>query len=320
MSALLRYVGRRFLSAIPTLFGLTLVGFLLVHLVPGGPVEAMLGPHATPSTIRAVDRLYGLDAPLPIQYAKWLWQVIHLNLGSSYVYNQPVTLLIAENIPRTLSVLGLAILCSLLFSLGLGTWQAYRAHGWADHLCTALSYFFYSMPIFWLAMLLLIEFALERNWLPAGGIASPLATQGGFTEWAVHLVLPVGTIVIATLAGWSRYMRSAVLEALAQDYVRTARAKGLSEARVLWRHALRNALLPVVTLLGFSLPNLFSGALLVEMVFNYPGLGLLFYNAAVDRDYPVVLGGVLVVGLMTILGNLLADVLYTLVDPRIRLR
>ena len=317
MTHVLAFVARRLLEAVPTLFGLTLVGFAIVHLVPGGPAETLLGPHATPATIALVNRLYGLNDPLPVQYLKWLGQLLHGNLGTSYFYGEPVFALILENLPRTLAVLGIAIAISHLLAVALGTWQGYRAGSSLDHLLTALSYFFYSMPIFWLGMILIRVFALDLGWFPAGGIASPTDTLTGFPEWAVHVVLPVATIVVATVAGWSRYMRSAMLETLAEDYIRTARAKGLPEAVVVLKHALRNSLLPLITLLGFSLPNLFSGALLVETIFNYPGLGLLFYNAALQRDYPVVLGGVLMIGVLTVLGNLLADILYALVDPRI---
>lgn len=313
-----RYVIRRLLQAVPTLVGLTILSFLIVHAVPGGPAQAILGPRATPIRIAEVNRQFGLNRPLPIQYALWFWQLLHLNLGTSYFYNQSVSSLIAINLPRTLAIVGIGVLVAHLVSIVLGSLQSYRKNSAFDHITMVLAYFFYSMPTFWLGIILILLFSIGLGWFPTGGISNATETSAGFSVWAAHIALPVTTIVIGTVAGWGRYMRSSMNQILIQDYIRTARAKGLGEFAVVFKHALRNSLLPLITLFGLSLPSLFGGALYVEVVFNYPGMGLLFWDGAVQRDYPIVLGGVVVVGLLTIAGNLIADLLYALVDPRIQ--
>jgi peptide/nickel transport system permease protein len=315
-----QYVIRRLLESIPTFIGITIVSFVIIHLVPGNIAQVFLGPRATPFLIAQVNRELGLNKPVPVQYLDWLWQLLHGNLGVSYFQNQSVWQLILINVPRTLAIVGIGVLISHVLSIVLGVFQAYKRNTWIDHVLTAVSYFFYSMPVFWLGVIMIIVFSIDINWLPSGGISNPLVTNPGFGSWAQHIALPVATLVLWTVAGWGRYMRSATSESLIQDYIRTARAKGLSDLTVLLKHALRNSIMPLITLFGLSLPALFSGALLIEVVFNYPGLGLLFYNAAIQRDYPVVLGGVVVIGTLTVLGNLIADVLYSLVDPRIQYR
>ena len=313
-----RYLVNRLLQAIPTIIGLTMLSFLIVHAVPGGPAQAMLGPRATPARVAAVNQEFGLNRPLPVQYVIWFWQLLHLNLGTSYFYNESVASLIAINLPRTLAIVGIGVLFAHLISIALGSLQSYRKNSAFDHIAMVIAYFFYSMPTFWLGIILIVLFSIGLGWFPTGGISNATETSAGFGVWASHIILPIATIVIGTVAGWGRYMRSSMNEILIQDYIRTARAKGLGEFVVVYKHALRNSLLPLITLFGLSLPSLFGGALYVEVVFNYPGMGLLFWDGATQRDYPVVLGGVVVVGVLTILGNLLADVLYALVDPRIQ--
>ena len=313
-----QYIARRLLESIPTFLGITIVSFIIIHLVPGNIAQVFLGPKATPFLIAQVNRELGLDKPIPVQYLDWLWQLLHGNLGISYFQNQSVWSLIMINVPRTLAIVGIGVLLSHVISIVLGAFQAYKRNSLIDHLLTAVSYFFYSMPVFWLGVIMIVVFSIDINWLPSGGISNPLISNPGFGSWISHIVLPIATLVLWTVAGWGRYMRAATSEALIQDYIRTARAKGLTDLAVLIWHALRNSLLPLITLFGLALPSLFSGALLIEVVFNYPGLGLLFYNAAIQRDYPVVLGGVVVIGSLTVIGNLIADVLYSIVDPRIR--
>lgn len=313
-----RFVVRRFLQAIPALWGISVISFVLVHIVPGGPAQAMLGPRATPLRIAAVNRQFGLNKPLWQQYTNWLWQLLHGNLGVSYFYNETVWHLIAVNMPRTLAIVGLGVLIAHILSIILGSIQAYYRDTKFDYMMTALTYFFYSMPVFWPGILFIIIFSIDLGWFPSGGLSSALNSNPGFGSWVAHTTLPVFTLVLTTVAGWGRYMRTTMVDTLVQDYVRTARSKGLSEFIVVIKHALRNSVLPLITLLGFSLPNLFSGALLIEVVFNYPGMGLLFWNAAMQRDYPIILGVVVITGVLTILGNLLADILYSLVDPRIQ--
>jgi len=315
-----QYLLRRLLESVPTFLGITIVSFIIIHLVPGNVAQVFLGPKATPFLIAQVNHELGLDKPLPVQYVIWLWQLLHGNLGNSYFQNESVWQLILTNVPRTLAIVGISVVIADAVAIVMGVYQAYRRNSVLDHVLTSIAYFFYSMPGFWLSIVMIVVFSVDLNLFPSGGISNPLIANPGLGSWVAHITLPVFTLVLWNVAGWSRYMRAATTEALIQDYVRTARAKGLGEFVVLVRHALRNSLLPMITLFGFSLPALFSGALVVEVVFNYPGLGLLFYNAAIQRDYPVVLGGVVVIGTLTVLGNLLADVLYGVADPRIQYR
>lgn len=313
-----RYAAQRAIQAIPTLLLITVVSFVLMHIIPGGPAEAMLGNKATPELIARINRSLGLNKPLYVQYWVWLQHLVTGNLGYSYSYHQSVLSLIELNLPRTLLLVVTAIVISHVVAILVGVYQSAHRSGVWDHVITVITYFTYSMPTFWLGILLLGWFAVRLGWLPTGGLSNILIAHPGFLSYVRHLILPALTLILVTVAGWSRYMRSSMIETLVEDYVRTARAKGASEARVLFRHALRNALLPLITLAGMSLPLLFSGALIIEMIFDYPGMGLLFWDAAQARDYPVLLGIVVVVGFLTVLGNFLADILYGIVDPRIQ--
>lgn len=315
---MVKYIGYRLIQAIPALIGITIIGFVLVHIVPGGPAQAMLGAKATPQKIAEIDRIYGLNKPVIVQYGIWMGKLLHGNLGQSYFYDQSVWSLIRENLPRTLAIVGIGIVVAHILSVLLGSLQAYYKNSLFDHLTTSVAYFFYAMPPFWLGIIMVMIFSVYLNWFPSGGLTNPLNPTPGVGSWVAHTTLPVVTIVINTIAGWSVYMRSSMDETLVQDYIRTARAKGVGEAVVLMKHGLRNSILPLITLLGFALPNLLAGALYIEVVFNYPGMGLLFWNAATQRDYPVVLGVVVLTGVLTIIGNLLADLLYGLIDPRIQ--
>lgn len=315
---MLKYLVRRIFESIPTLVGITVIVFFIVHLVPGGPAYAMLGPKASPAMVARINHQFGLDKPLWVQYGIWFWQLLHGNLGYSYFQQQSVWSLIWQAAPKTLSIVGIGILLSDIISIVMGVYQAYRRNGIFDYTATALGYFFYSMPIFWLGILMIVWFSIALGWFPSGGVQDPGQNVVTFGVWASHIALPVITIVIATVSYWGRFMRAAVIESLVQDYVRTARAKGVGEWGVLFKHAFRNSLLPLITLLGFSVPALFTGALIIEEIFNYPGLGLLFWNAALQRDYPVVLGTTIIVGFLSVVGNLIADMLYGMVDPRIQ--
>ncbi len=297
------------------LLGVSIVAFILLHLLPGGPARAELGLRATPGQIRAFDLRYGLLKPLPVQYLDWLNQLIHGNLGFSYKQNQTVDALLANNIPRTLLLVGVATLLALIIAIPMGLYQAVRRNKPEDYALTGMSFLFYSMPSFFLGIILIILFSDVLPWLPSTGptAQTPLWNQ------IPNLLLPMITLTLVTLALFSRYMRSSVIESLIQDYIRTATAKGLSRREILTRHVLRNALLPVVTLIGLSLPGILSGALIVESLFNYPGMGLLFWNAAITDDFPVMLGTTIVVGVAVVVGSLLADVLYAVLDPRVRI-
>jgi len=313
-----RLILRRAAEATPTLLLLTFLSFVLIHIVPGGPATAMLGDQATPELVAQINHALGLDRPLGVQYLIWLGHLLRGDFGYAYTYHETVLRLITTNLPHTLMLVVTAIAISHLIAIAVGIYQATHRNSWVDHVLTGVVYFLYSMPSFWLGIILVSIFAYKMGWLPAGGITNPTDAHPGLETLAVHLVLPPATLVLLTVAGWSRYVRSSMIEALVQDYIRTAEAKGVSRGRLLVRHAFKNALLPLITLVGLSLPFLFSGAVIIETVFNYPGMGLLFWDAAGSRDYPVLLGIVVIVGVLTVLGNLLADVLYGWADPRIK--
>jgi peptide/nickel transport system permease protein len=310
------YLVRRVAQAVVVLLLVTVVVFVLVHLVPGGPARALLGPRASPQQVRAFVVANGYDRPLYVQYGHYLWQLLHGNLGFSYHYNQSVASLLGEDLPKSALLVGLSVAVAVVVAVPLGVLQAVRRNRPVDYALTGASFFFYSMPVFWLGIVLVMVFAVDLHVLPPEGPQG--ATVGAVLRQPTALVLPVFTLSLITIASFSRYMRSSMLDQLAEDYVRTARAKGLSEHAVLFRHLLRNALVPIVTLLGLSLPSILSGALVTESVFNYPGMGLLFWNAATTKDYPVLLGFTLVVGVATVAGSLLADLAYAWLDPRIR--
>lgn len=315
-----RLAGQRVLQAIPTLLLITVISFILLHVAPGGPAQIMLGDRATPALVRQINHSLGLDKPLYQQYGIWIWQYLHGNFGYSYAYHQSVISLIGQNLPHTLILVLSAIILSHVLAIIVGSLQAYWRNSVGDHLATAVIYFLYAMPPFWLGLVLISIFAVRFRLLPSGGFSDTLSTTPSLGSILIHLILPATTLLLVTVAGWSRYMRASMSRVLIEDYVRTARSKGAGEGRVVVRHALKNAMLPLITLGGFSIPALFSGALVIEVIFNYPGMGLLFWNAANQRDYPVLLGIIVIVGFLTVLGNLLADLLYAWADPRINLQ
>ena len=311
---MIRFILRRFGQSIVVVIGVTIATFILLHLLPGSPIRAILGPRATPLAVHQLTVELGLNKPIPVQYAVWVNNLLHLNLGYSYKLDQPVTALLAERIPKTLFLVGVSLILAIIIAIPLGVLMAVRRTKPDDYVLTGLSFIFYSMPTFWLGLLLIGLFSAILNWFP------PEAPQDQFSVFSQlnGMVLPVATLTLVTVALFSRYTRSSVLEQSIQDYVRTARSKGLSNGAVLFHHVLRNALIPVITLIGLSLGGILSGAVVVESVFNYPGMGLLFFQSAVDDDFPVLLGVTVVVALATVAGNLIADLLYAVIDPRIR--
>ncbi len=308
------YIVRRLLDSLLVVLIVTLFVFLLLHALPGGIVRSQLGLKATPVEIRALEQQEGLLRPLPEQYFLWIGNLIHGNLGFSYKLNQPVGSLLREYVPRTLLLVGSSLAISLAIALPVGLWQGKRRNRFDDRALTAIMMTFYSMPSFLLGVVLIVVLNI---WLPAFP-ATAEAFGTGYQADIAGLVLPVMTLALAGISYFSRYMRSAVIDNLLEDYVRTAYAKGNSGRRVLLRHVLRNSLLGTVTLVGLAIPYVLSGSLVVEALFDFPGVGLLFYNAAQDRDYPVLLGVLLVITVATVLGNLMADVAYGVLDPRVR--
>jgi peptide/nickel transport system permease protein len=310
------YIIRRIGQAVIVLLGVTLLVFILQHLLPGSIARAIIGPRASRSQIAAFNHEYGLDRPLPLQYLSFLNQIIHGNLGYSFKQNMSVDSIVIHDLPNDILLVGGSLVLALLIAIPLGVLQAVRRNKLADYTATGISFLLYSMPAYLLGLLLISVFAVNLRLLPAEAPQEPTIT--GILSDPAGLVLPVATLTLVTCALFSRYMRSSAIENLAQDYIRTARAKGLGQMAILSRHLLRNSLIPVVTLVGLSLPGILTFGLIVEDLFNFPGIGLAYYNAAVNGDYPVVFGVTVLVALATVLGNLFADVAYAVLDPRVR--
>jgi peptide/nickel transport system permease protein len=309
------YLARRVGQALVVVVGVMVLTFVMVHLEPGSAARATLGIRATPGRIAVFDRANGLNQSLAAQFTSYVRQVVTGNLGTSYSLQQPVSTLIAQRLPRDAVLLGLSTVLALAVALPLGIYQAVRRNGLGDNTVTVVAFVLYSMPDFFFALLLIAVFSVQFHLLPSQ--APQAVTVGGILADPRALVLPVVTLTLGSVSGYSRYMRSSAIDALAQDYIRVVRAKGLPERLVLFRHVLRNSLLPVITILGLSAPGVVAGAVIAEEVFNYPGMGLLFFQAATSHDYPILLGSTLVVGIATVLGNLAADTAYSLLDPRI---
>jgi peptide/nickel transport system permease protein len=310
------YLVRRAGQAVAVVIGVMIVTFILIHLEPGSVARSILGIRATSDRIAIFNATYGLNQPLYKQLADYVEQVARGNLGTSYYLQQPVSALFAQRLPRDLLLLGSSTAAALLVSLPMGIYQAVRRGGVMDNLLGAASFTLYCMPAFWIAVMLVAILAVQTHvFLPE----APAGTSvGSMLAQPRALALPVLTLTLVQVSGFSRYMRSAAIDVLAQDFLRVVRAKGLPERLVLSRHELRNALLPVVTIVGLSLPGLVTGAIVVEEVFNYQGMGLLFFDAATHHDFPVLLGSTLIVGTATVIGSLLADIAYALLDPRVR--
>jgi peptide/nickel transport system permease protein len=314
---MISFLIRRFGQSIAVIAGVLITTFVMIHLLPGSPARATLGARATPVAIAAFNHANGYDRPLVDQFLAYVSRVIHGNLGFSYLQNQSVIDLIKELLPKDIILVGFAYAIALVVAIPLGVYQAVRRNRAGDYIATGFAFILYSMPSFFLAFLLIAAFSVKFRVFAAeapqgGSVGSILSDPRG-------LVLPVLTLALITIAQFSRYMRSSAIENLAQDYIRTARAKGMSERTVLIRHLTRNCLVPIVTLLGLSLPVVVSGALVIEDVYNYPGMGLEFFKAATTQDYPVLLGFTLFIGVATVLGNLFADLGYVMLDPRVRL-
>jgi peptide/nickel transport system permease protein len=310
------YLIRRTGQAVVVVAGVMVLTFGLIHMEPGSVARSVLGLRATSNRIAIFNATYGLNQPLYKQFIAYVSQVAHGNLGTSYYLQQPVAALFAQRLPRDLLLLGSSTVLALLISLPMGIYQAVRRGGVGDITLGAVSFTLYCMPAFWFAVMLVAIFAVQTHiFLPE----APAGTSiGSMLVQPRALLLPILTLTLIQMAGFSRYVRSAVMDTLAQDFLLVARAKGLPERLVLSRHVLRNSLLPVITVVGLSLPGLVTGAIVVEEVFNYQGMGLLFFDAAAHHDFPVLLGSTLLVGVVTVAGNLAADICYAVLDPRVR--
>jgi peptide/nickel transport system permease protein len=296
----------------------SLITFVLLHILPGGPARSILGRAATPAQIARFNHDEGYDQPWPEQYVRWVQNSLEGNLGFSRVLNQPVAEAIGDRLPKTVVLTLAATLAAIALAIPVGTLQAVRRNQWSDHVLTGLQLLLYGTPAYLMGFVLILVFAVWLRWLPAEApqsesVAAILASPQG-------LVLPVGTLAVIIGAQFSRYVRSSVIETLSQDFVRTAAAKGVPPWAILWRHVLPNSLISIVTILGLWLPFIMGGTLITEVLFNYPGMGVLFWTAAQADDFPILLGVVTVLALAVVVGNLLADLVYGLLDPRTRKR
>ena len=313
-----RYLRNRIGQSLLLLLGVSVIGFALMHLAPGGPLAVYtLNPTVTAQDIERVKHQFGLDQPVYVQYVKWASGLVTGHWGYSFFGGRPVGIIVLERLPATLELMGSSLALALVIGVTTGILGAVRRNSIIDYATATAAMLALSLPTFWFGLLGIYVFAQTLGWLPAGGIAS--TGGGGLLDRLQHLLLPMLVLAFVLVAQWSRYTRSAMLEILTQDYMRTARAKGLGAARVLLGHGLRAALVPLVTLAGLQLPLLVGGALVTETVFSWPGMGLLFVNALGMRDYPVLMAILMVGALVVVLGNLLADIVVALIDPRIRL-
>jgi peptide/nickel transport system permease protein len=313
-----RYIARRLAQMIPLLFGITVVLFAVIQAAPGGPEAALLESDRfiDPAMIEAYRERLGVDRPLPVQYVRWLGGALRGDLGVSFSTTRPVSEMIVERLPATLELMGASFLLAAALAFGLGVFSAVRQYSWFDHVGTGVSFVGIAMPVFWFALILQLVFAVWLGWLPVAGTETVGASSLG--DHLLHLVLPASVLSFRYVAGWSRYLRSSMLDALRADFVRTARAKGLSERVVVGGHALRNAMIPVVSVMALNLSGLFSGAVITETIFAWPGIGRMFVQAMFSRDYPLLMGILLLGSTMVIVFNLVADILYGVLDPRIR--
>jgi peptide/nickel transport system permease protein len=323
---MLSYISRRLLMMVPLMFGITIISFIVIHLAPGGPVEVQIEMQmkASAEARENLKRLYGLDKPLHEQYIDWLKRLVTLDFGKSFVDGRDVLDKIIERVPITLGINVLSILVIFSIAIPIGILSAVKQYSLFDKVATVFVFVGFSTPTFWLALLLMILFGVSLGVLPISGIQS-IDTSGMNTFERIvdvikHLILPVGVSAFAGVAGMSRYSRSSMLEVIRQDYIRTARAKGLSEREVIMKHAFRNALMPIVTILGLMVPALIGGSVIFETIFAIPGMGQLFYSSAMARDYPTIMGVLVIGATLTLLGNMLADIAYAFIDPRIRVR
>lgn len=323
LNSLLRYILRRFLQAIPLILGIIIVNFSLIHLAPGDPIIALVGEsQVSPEFIAGVRKEYGLDQPLPVQLLYYVLGVLRGNFGYSFSFRQSVLGVILERVPATVLLMLVAIIYSTILGVVFGVVSSKKQYSRTDQFFTLLSLVGYSLPVFWLGQILLITLSLQFSLFPAQGMQSlrePLTGVAYWLDLLHHLVLPAFALGLSYLAINTRFTRASMIEVMSEDYIRSARAKGLSEGMVTYKHALRNALLPLVTMTGLNFGFLLTGAVLTETVFAWPGLGRLMYDSIYTRDYPVLMGMFIFISAGVILANLITDILYSVLDPRIRL-
>lgn len=323
---MLRRMARKLAWMLFVFWGITIISFWVIHLAPGSPtdMQTTMNPLAGAETRKRLEALYGLDKPLHVQYVQWLGRLARLDFGNSMSSDpRPVWDKIKERLPLTVGMNVASLVLTLLCAIPIGVASAQWQGRLFDRAMTVLVFMGFAMPGFWLALLLMLLFGIHLQWLPLSGLTSldhaAMSPMGKAWDIMAHLAMPIFIYTFGSLAGLSRFMRASMLEVLRQDYILTARAKGLPVRTVIFRHALRNALLPVITILGLSLPGLIGGSVIIESIFALPGLGQLFYQAVMARDYPLIMGNLVLGAVLTLVGNLLADLCYGLADPRIRL-
>ncbi|MCD6548423.1 MAG: ABC transporter permease [Thermodesulfobacterium sp.] len=324
---MIAFLLKRFLTLIITLLGITIISFSIIHLAPGGPLSPLteFNPKITPEYREKLVKMYGLDKPLYVQYWKWLKGIIKLDFGRSFSLDQrPVWDKIKERLPVTLFINALSLFLILLIAIPMGVYSAVKAESAFDRITTVVTFIGYAMPSFWLAIILMMIFGVKLQWLPISGLHSTIGYDEmnlfqKIWDWTKHLICPLFVATFGGLAGVLRYVRNSMYEVLKSDFILFARAKGLPERVVIYKHALRNALLPLITILGLSIPGLVGGSVIFETIFGIPGVGQLMWQAVMARDYPVIMANLFLISFLTLLGNFLADIGYALADPRIRL-
>ena len=311
-----RYLIRRTLGAIPLLFGVAALSFIFMQRAPGGP-DAMYArlPRMTDERLAELRAGLGLDESVPVQFGRWMGNLLTGDLGTSYVQHRPVWQVIWDVFPNTVYLMMAGLAIALVLSLLFGVIAARNPYGVFDNVTAFISYFGLAMPVFWLGLMLQILFAVKLGWLPSAGMHT--AGETGLLDFLKHLILPAFTIAIGSIATWSRYVRASTIEQINADYVRTARAKGMAEPAILSRHVLRNSLTPFITVVAIDIPLYLTGAVLVETVFSWPGMGRLFFDSLSRRDYPVLMGILMLGAVLIIIGNLIADLIYARLDPRV---
>ena len=310
-----KYIIKRILIALPVLIGITIIDYAIMSLA-GSPLEMLAGPRVSEEAIANKEILLGLDKPVIVQYVIWIKQLLQGNLGTSIKSYQSVASMIGSHIGPTLLLMGTSLIAGLAIAVPAGIFSAIHQYKKRDYAVVTLSFVGISIPGFFLALLLIYVFTVRLGWLPSSGMTT-LGTDGGFLDVAKHMVMPVTVLAVSVAGANIRYVRSSMLEILQSDYLRTATAKGIGRRRVINKHALRNALIPIITVIGMQIPTLFGGSIIVEKIFSWPGLGLMTMNSILNRDYPVIMGVCLLSAIVVLVGNLITDILYALVDPTI---
>ncbi len=316
-----QYIIRRLLQTIPILIGITIVVFAIVHFAPGSPTAKMMDPNMTAEERARIEAKFGLDKSIPEQYISWINEILHGNMGFSIKYAAPVTKVIKDHMWNTFYLSIVALVISLIVGIPIGILSAIKQYSKLDYTFTVIALFGISIPAFFFGLLLIKVFGCDLRWLPISGMVTPgsdLVFPANFGDVFKHSVMPAIVLGLGSTASFMRYTRSSMLEVIRKDYIKTARSKGLREKVVIYKHALRNAMIPIITLLGFWVPFLFSGAIITEQVFGWPGMGQIGIQGVLNRDYPLIMGVNLFLSFLTLIGNLLADIFYGLADPRIR--